>query len=365
MPDMTGVEIFGVGTWKGNKFVAGDLLEIVDNTMALLESGKHKPPIKLGHSTNQIIVDQDDGDPALGRAVDFKVKGDKIIANFVNLPDILFNAIEAQRFTSVSVEMDHIRHFGWFISAVAVIGADLPAVKTLDDLQAFLSDTPFNPATMAGDDVDASKSLNFSTPFFSGDKTKMGDNNKTTTEPTTVKVELSQSEDLKAKIKELEDALELEKTGKVKLTEDMQKEITAYKDKEVEMTFSTRKESILNTYSEDVKKGKLTPAIRDEIEEHLDSQKATFSENSELTISPELTRKVATSYTLEKEETGQDKDQGEDKSPDLEFSQKAKKLQVDKGISYKEASDLVAELEPGLQDEYLEWAEKAHSMATM
>ena len=112
------VEIFAVGTWKGLKFVAEDLFEIAKNSNKLLARGRHKPPLKLGHDSKQVF-DQTDGQPALGWLENFKVKGQKLVADFINVPDILIKAMKKQLFRQVSVELSHIEHTGFFVRAAS------------------------------------------------------------------------------------------------------------------------------------------------------------------------------------------------------------------------------------------------------
>jgi len=88
------IEIFGVGTWNGMKFTKEDLEEIAKNTEVLLSDGKHKPPLKLGHSLNQILKGQDDGDPAMGWIENIRVEGKKLLADFARVPNILVSAFK-------------------------------------------------------------------------------------------------------------------------------------------------------------------------------------------------------------------------------------------------------------------------------
>ena len=357
MAEMKAVEIFGVGTWNGQKFVQEDLTEIVNNTNTLMAQGKHKPPIKLGHSDKQILG-QNDGQPALGWPNNFVVIGAKITADFGDMPDILYKAIEKKLFTQVSIEMDHIKNFGWFITAVSVLGADLPAVKSLEDLQTFLADAEVSSK------INTASVLQFSEPHFlkpsqiGGEKT-MSD----------AKYTDAAGDALAAENKRLKDDAEAAKTAladskdkDVKLT-DAEKELAQYKTKETERSFTEKKEAILKQYNEDAKAGKLAPAIVDKVTAYIDGQKATFSEGTELFLSPELAQEVGKAYAekLDKSESasdgGRELDQGE--TPDMALSREiAVVMAGNSGLSYMDADAIVMTTKPKVYADYQEWSNK-------
>jgi len=135
-------EIFAVGTWNGETFTRADLEELARN-FALLR-GQVKPPLKLGHDDKQTLLGQHDGDPALGWVEALRVAGDKLIATFAGVPALVVQAIKARRYRRVSAEIwFKVRQgkelLGKVLKAVALLGADLPAVTTLKDLDAYLA----------------------------------------------------------------------------------------------------------------------------------------------------------------------------------------------------------------------------------
>ncbi|MEK6849071.1 MAG: hypothetical protein AABY01_00720, partial [Nanoarchaeota archaeon] len=145
--DLLGVEVFAVGTWNDSKFTADDLREIAENTKALIATGRHKPPVKLGHEEQDFLLFGPDGElgqPALGWIENPRVVADKLLVDFKSVPDVVVEAIEQRRYRQVSAEISHLKHIGWVLNAVAIIGADLPAVTTLEDLQAYLSANPIH-----------------------------------------------------------------------------------------------------------------------------------------------------------------------------------------------------------------------------
>lgn len=148
------VEIFAPGRWNGMDFVTADLDGIVAAFKAL--GDLIKVPLKLGHNEEQQVTD---GQPALGWVDDVWVepKGEdgkpKLMARFVDLPKVMLDAITKKLFRTISIElvMD-AKHGGKtydnVLTAVAILGADMPAVNTLADLTAFMSRNP-----LAGDVV--------------------------------------------------------------------------------------------------------------------------------------------------------------------------------------------------------------------
>lgn len=133
------VEVFAIGRWNGLDFTKEDL-----NSMAIAFNSLkevHKVPLKMGHNNDQPFTD---GQPALGWVDDVWVSNDnKLMARFVDVPDLVFNAMKSKLYRHVSVELDMgVEHKGnyypWVLSGVALLGADIPAVNTLADLQAYM-----------------------------------------------------------------------------------------------------------------------------------------------------------------------------------------------------------------------------------
>lgn len=136
---LKGVEVFAVGKWNGMLFQAHDLAAMAQAFEDL--KGFHKVPLKLGHNNEQPMTD---GKPALGWVTALYVKGDKLCADFSDVPDVIVKAIDKKLYRHVSIELSiDVRYKGRFlpfvVDAVALLGADHPAVNTLGDLNAFLS----------------------------------------------------------------------------------------------------------------------------------------------------------------------------------------------------------------------------------
>ncbi len=132
------VEIFATGKWNGMNFTLADLNTIAATFKTL--GGNHKVPLKFGHNDKQKMTD---GQPALGWVSDVKVVGNKLMAKFTDVPDIVHAAFEKKLYRNVSIELDFDvsykgQHYPMVLSGVALLGADLPAVNTLKELTHYL-----------------------------------------------------------------------------------------------------------------------------------------------------------------------------------------------------------------------------------
>lgn len=132
---LNNVEIFRTGTWNGDKFNTTDLDDMVNNFNAV----GFKPPVKLGH-------DEKSGDPAFGWVAALRRVGDRLVADFIDLPDKIFQAIKDKQFDAVSSEIFfNLKRDGKLfkraLKAVALLGANIPAVSNLRPLSESLQES--------------------------------------------------------------------------------------------------------------------------------------------------------------------------------------------------------------------------------
>lgn len=143
------VEIMRTGTFEPGGAAAGrkvtiteaDLASMVESFESLVPVGGFTPVLKLGHSEAQRFMGQGSGAPNLGIIEKIWQVGSKVLANFVNVPDAVVDLIRQKRFTNVSVEIVPSlefdgKTFANVLTAVALLGAELPAVKGLKELSA-------------------------------------------------------------------------------------------------------------------------------------------------------------------------------------------------------------------------------------
>jgi hypothetical protein len=122
------VEIFATGVHNGDEYTVRDLDEMV---RAAREVG-FTPPLKAGHA-------EVPGAPALGWVERLRRVGTTLVADFVGLPKAVYDAIRQRRYDRVSAEVywgyeRDGRTWGRVLKAVALLGAEIPAVPELRPL---------------------------------------------------------------------------------------------------------------------------------------------------------------------------------------------------------------------------------------
>jgi len=136
-----GVEIFSVGKWNEDKFTLEDLHEMVkafnENTAGA------RPYLKIGHDPKQVVgnalMGNSDGMPALGWVERLYVRGEKLVADFADIPEKLFDLINKKGYRKVSSEIFFNIKIGEksykrMLAAVALLGAETPGVMNLQDI---------------------------------------------------------------------------------------------------------------------------------------------------------------------------------------------------------------------------------------
>lgn len=176
MAELKGAEVFSAGTWNGHEFSEADLDGIVAAFDFFQMSGQ--VPLKLGHNDEQPLTD---GQPALGWVDRVWRDGRKLLADFRDVPRVVYDAIRAGRYKHVSIELLRdvlagTRTVPLVLDAVALLGADLPAVGTLKDLQALTLSRLQGAERLTF--VQAGKTL-FIQPETIGGHTQMADNDDT------------------------------------------------------------------------------------------------------------------------------------------------------------------------------------------
>jgi hypothetical protein len=116
-------------------FGESDLDSIVEAFNAAGQSGR--VPLKFGHNDQQALTD---GQPALGWVSKIWREAGNLYGNFSDVPAAVYNAVRKglYKFTSIELLKDAQyagRTFPWMLDAVALLGADIPAVNGLEDLQ--------------------------------------------------------------------------------------------------------------------------------------------------------------------------------------------------------------------------------------
>tara|TARA_Y100001938_G_C8097470_1_gene439118 strand:- start:186 stop:1904 length:1719 start_codon:yes stop_codon:yes gene_type:complete len=132
--NIDGVEIFSTGVWNGDKYAKKDLEAMVTNF------GKtgFEPPIKLGHNEDQ--PEMKDGEPALGYIDKIYTAGNKLLADFKEIPQVLYDAMKRGNYKRVSSEIywnytNNGSVLDRVLKAVAILGTEIPAVTNLEAIE--------------------------------------------------------------------------------------------------------------------------------------------------------------------------------------------------------------------------------------
>lgn len=132
MNELRGVEIFAVGTHNGDTYSKKDLEAMVEAFNAL----DFKPALRVGHATPG---ENESATPSVGWVENLRIEGGKLIADFVNIADEIYAAINKKAFTRVSSEVFWNferagRTFSRVLKAVALLGVGIPGVAGLKPL---------------------------------------------------------------------------------------------------------------------------------------------------------------------------------------------------------------------------------------
>jgi hypothetical protein len=141
---LSNVEIFSTGKWNGDVYNAADL----DKMVAAFNELKNnwEPVAKAGHEDGQ----QNDGAtrrlfgaPALGYVESLSRNGEKLMANFKDVPRRFAQLIKAGTYKKISSEIywnyknpANGKVYPRVLRAVAFLGAEIPAVTNLREIEA-------------------------------------------------------------------------------------------------------------------------------------------------------------------------------------------------------------------------------------
>jgi hypothetical protein len=132
--NINGVEIFSTGIWNGDKYSKKDLDAMVKN----FDETGFQPPLKLGHNEEQ--PEMKDGEPALGYVDKIYTTGNKLLADFKELPKKVYEAIKRGNYKRVSSEIywnykNNGSVLDRVLKAVALLGSEIPAVTNLEAIE--------------------------------------------------------------------------------------------------------------------------------------------------------------------------------------------------------------------------------------
>lgn len=131
-----GVEIFAAGRWNGDDYTEQDMDAIVQSFEET--KAKLRPYLKLGHGKKQTLIEKDEL-PSAGFIDRVYRVGKKLVADFSNIPDKIYELIKRRAYDRVSSEIFVNMKIGdktypYALKAVALLGGETPAVQDLNSI---------------------------------------------------------------------------------------------------------------------------------------------------------------------------------------------------------------------------------------
>lgn len=331
------VQIFAAGTWNGDSYSTKDLDEMVK---AFDENkSRFKPFLKLGHDDDQKLL-QSDGLPAAGWINSIYRRGNKLFADFIDIPKKIFELIKNKSYRKVSCEIYSGVKVGdklykKMISAVSLLGADHPAVDSLDDILSMFSFQNWESVK----NYSGQKEINGNIKSYSIDLSNGG-----TKMPEKTEEQIKLEYDLKAIAEKLERSVKDFESLK-KEHEDMSAEhVELKKDADAKRKELSDAQEAIRLKDLDVqiaemeKVGFCLPSMKPFIKELLDADKKTYTIDKDTFTKAELLKHVfklfkAGAVNLNERTAEGDKD--EDKTSALD--EKIQKYAMDNKVSYSKA----------------------------
>jgi hypothetical protein len=342
-------EIFSVGTWNGETFTAADLEEIARNFERLRD--QIKPPLKFGHDEGQTLLGQRDGDPALGWVETLRVEAGKLVAAFAGVPEVVCEAIRAGRYRRVSAELyldvrQRGERLGKALKAVALLGADLPAITNLEDLTAFLTERPARGLQVGPGRV------------FTLDLVPQRIPDRTPSHPAP-EAAVPPPEEMPMAAPPLPPDTELAELRAYKAQQERLREQDFAERRS--LAWRSLRESTLAFCEEQVRAGRLPPALRERLAGELARQEGTFSEDGRLRVSFEWVRDFIRQVPplLPQGEAAQAIAPAEPaeriENPSAELARQATLKMAELNLTYARAAEYVLRTSPALARAYREF----------
>ena len=159
--DIKNVQLATTGTFNAStgkvKFTRQDFDDMAAAAKAL--AGKVDFPLKLGHNEKQELL-QEDGLPAAGWIENVRRIGNHLMVDFMRVPAKIADIMEAGGFRKRSLEaMRNVElagtRFPFVLTGAALLGEELPAVDSLDDIAALYEEASWRAEVMADQKTEA------------------------------------------------------------------------------------------------------------------------------------------------------------------------------------------------------------------
>lgn len=138
LAELKDIEIFEAGTYREVEYTEDDLDTMVKNFGELKD--EIQPTMVIGHSEDQKIL-KNSGLFAAGWLEDLRRVGKKLVADFKEVPKIVADLIEKKAYKRISSEIyKNYKEKGHALRRVALLGGQIPEVKSLQDVAALYAD---------------------------------------------------------------------------------------------------------------------------------------------------------------------------------------------------------------------------------
>lgn len=338
LKQIKGVEIFSTGKWNGDNYSTDDLKEMV-NAFEETKAGA-RPYIKLGHDPKQKLL-QTDGLPAAGWIDRVYIQGDKLMADFVDIPSKVYALIKQKAYRKVSSEIFWnikigAKTYKRMLAAVALLGSDTPGVMNLSDILALYNQkdnfeklAQIDQIELYSLDLDLNKKENL--------------NMKTEAElklEAELALEKKQKEATETQLKEFKAKQEADEKELAELkTFKAEAEKEKLKLLEEKETAETEK-----WFSELTQEGLATPAMKEFVIESVGPEKKVYTSKNlnKKDVMKEILKLFKASSGVNLDEGSQGGDKGkEDAKLFAEMDKKAKEYAKEKNVSYGQAMKAV------------------------
>jgi hypothetical protein len=331
------VEIFSAGKWNGDVYTVEDLDEMVRAFNDTHETCK--PALKLGHDDNQKLLQQD-GYPAAGWVGKVYRKGEKLCADFIDIPGKIYELLKKGAYKKVSSEIYwdadiNGKPYKRMLAGVALLGADMPAVSNLKDMLALYT-RHANPEKF---DAASENEPNIRRYTFGKELT--------VDEKEKIEAELKAAQDKAAEVEAQLKAYKAEQDAKTAELEELKKYKEENEKRVADLEAKNREAELEKSVSEFASESGISPAMKPYVKAFLGEEKKTYSfkqgDKDKSLSKAELLKEIlglhAEALKLNTKERTVD---GEKLMQEKDLHVQAEKYSKEHGVSYSEAAKAVS-----------------------
>lgn len=325
---ITGVEIFATGEHNGDKYSIDDLKEMEKNFEPLKQI--LQPYVKLGHDPDQKLVQQD-GMPAAGWIDRIYVAGNKLLADIVDMPKVVYDLVKRKAYKRISSEIyfnlkDKDTIYKKALKAISLLGGDTPAVGSLADVQAlyaraYKTDSQFKTYSFENNEKDGVSTMS--------PEEMMKQIQALIQEVSALKEQLASMGAAKVEVEKKAEEMGKEKDAAVAATDEVKKEYAKLKTE-------IRAKEIESMVEKLVTDKKITPAEKDTVKAMYEKQ-----DQVKLYSKDDKSEDLVTKLFSERNPLNLDQELSENQKKDFTKNEEEKSKQISEAKSYSEAKAIL------------------------